>query len=96
MGEYLTINEALVILNTLRERHKELADLRDTNRNARVYGIRTDKEYVEQPTYDVKQIDKMMAALSKEIRKIDAAIKQANANTKVDHVFDETVLDAIE
>jgi hypothetical protein len=81
----LTINEALVWMKTLRERHGELVGLRNENSasHTRRYGMGGDKEVTTAPTYDVKVLDKMVAGVAKEIRTLDMAIKSTNGVTKV-------------
>ena len=42
------------------------------------------KEEITEPTYDIKLIDKKSAELTTALYKIDRAIKEANAVTKVE------------
>lgn len=91
----LTINEALVWKQTLKERHDELVGLRNENSHTRTrhYGVGGDKSETTTPTYDVKSLDKMIAKLAAERRKLDQQIKATNAVTKViGYVADEAVL----
>jgi hypothetical protein len=64
-------------------------------RLAEVKGMKSEASYrlisdydgrkeVREPTYDIKQIDKKSAALTTALFKIDRAIKEANAATKVE------------
>jgi hypothetical protein len=95
----MTINEALVHLKILKQRHGELVSLRNDNANTerRYYGSGGDKEVVKEPTYDVKKVDLRVVNLTKEMRKLELAIKGTNATTQVqNYSADETVLDGIE
>jgi len=74
----ITINEGLVLLASLRERYHELVRLQGQNarKQTHYYG---EKPVVEEPTYDVKALDKKISRLAMEIRKLDARIKATNA-----------------
>lgn len=91
----VTINEALVWMKTLRERHAELVQLRDANSNTRTrhYGVGGDKQETTAPVYDVKVLDKMVTRVAREIRMLDQQIKATNGVTKVvGYTQDDTVL----
>lgn len=95
----LTINEAMVWLKTLRERHNELVQLRNENSHTtrRRYGIAADKEETTTPTYDVVKLDAQVSNLAKEIRLLDQAIKRTNGKTPVDgYEQDDAVLGSLE
>lgn len=81
----MTINEAMVWLKTLRERHVELVSLRNENSatTRRYYGTAGDKEITRDPTYDVKVLDRMITRVAREMRVLDQAIKATNAVTDV-------------
>jgi Zn-dependent M32 family carboxypeptidase len=79
----MTISQALGWMQTLRQRHQELVHLRMQN-------ARRTKEYhgdkmvtKEEPTYDVKALDKLVNRLAQEIRKLDESIKETNAKTEL-------------
>lgn len=92
----MTINEGLSYLKLLKQRHQELVELRKQNKDERVFGIRTEKEYIERPAYDIKAIDRKAVAVAKEIRILDAAIKKANALVEIDFKANESVFEGIE
>lgn len=94
----LTINEALIHLKTLRARHAELVGLRNQNSyvETRHYGLGGDKEVKRDPIYDVKALDRNVNGVAQEIRKIEMAIKQANAVTPIGVPLNDAVLAAIE
>lgn len=94
----MTINEALIHQKILKQRHGELITLRGENkdRERRFYG-NNDREVVKEPVYDVKALDRRVVALTKEMRRLELAIKQTNATTPVaGYEADDSVLDAIE
>lgn len=94
-GKGLTINEGMVWLKTLRERHAELQGLRNENSHSttRRFGMGGDKEVTTTPTYDVKVLDKMITTLAREIRMLDQQIKATNGVTPiVDYVQNDDVL----
>lgn len=95
MASDLTINEALIWLKTLKERHAELIVLRNENSAStrRRFGMAGDKEEVRTPIYDIKMLDKLVTQLAREVRKLDQCIKGTNAQVKViGYQQDETVL----
>lgn len=81
----LTINEALVWQKTLRERHSELVGLRNENSatTIRRFGVGGDTAVEKKPEYDVKQLDRMITTVAREMRKLDQQIKATNAVTHV-------------
>lgn len=90
-----TINEALTWMKTLKARHKELVDLRNDNAasTTRRWGVGGDTKETKQPVYDVKELDKMVTKLAREIRLLDQAIKNANAVARlVNYQINEDVL----
>lgn len=91
----VTVNEALVWMKTLRERHAELVQLRNENSHTttRRYGLGGDKDVTTVPTYDVKVLDKMITRVAREIRMLDQQIKATNALTPVvNYNQDDSVL----
>jgi len=84
-GRTITVNEALVWMKTLRQRHAELVELRDANSATvtRRFGVGGDKETTRQPTYDVRVLDKMVSTVAREIRTLDQQIKATNGQTPV-------------
>ena len=94
----LTISEGLQNLKVLKERHKELLALRNQNaeKETRFYGAQADKNVIKEPVYDVKALDKTVVGIAIEIRKLEAAVKAANASTAIDYEWDDAVLGKIE
>jgi hypothetical protein len=81
----ITVNEGLSWMKTLRERHTELTELRNVNSATvrRRYGLGGDKDETRDPTYDVKELDKLITRVAREMKKLDQALKATNAVTKV-------------
>lgn len=98
MQDNLTINEALIWRKTLQQRHTELVQLRNENGHSerRYFGANADKQTERLPVYDVKKLDANVNRVALEIRKVDTAIKAANAATSIGIAADESVLSAIE
>lgn len=91
----MTINEAMIWKKTLEARLRELQELRNENsaKETRRYGVGGDKEVTKTPVYDVRQLDKLVTAIHREVRKLDQAIKSTNAVTQVSgYVPDDAVL----
>lgn len=88
----VTISEGIGILKTLRERHGELVGLRNENSNkqTRYFGANAEKDKVTEPVYDVKALDRLISSVAGEIRKLDTAIKAANAVTMVGYEWDDS------
>lgn len=94
-----TINEGLLWLKTLRARHGELVQLRNSNsqNETRYYGANADKQVEKAATYDVKKLDKLVTAVAGEIRRVEMAIKSANAATVVASIdIDDAKLGQVE
>lgn len=81
----ITINEALNWKKTLAQRHQELVSLRNENshEDRRYFGANAEKFVDAKPLYDVKQLDKMITTVAKEMRLLDNALKATNASTSV-------------
>jgi len=91
----VTINEGMIWMKTLKERHAELVTLRNENSatTRRYYGTAGDKEITREPTYDVKVLDRMITRVAREMRVLEQAIKSTNAVTPVkDYTPDDSVL----
>jgi hypothetical protein len=79
----MTVNELLVVTKIVRERLKDLKELRTEVSNLkRYYG---DKESVKEPQYDVKKVDKKITELQNFLMLADQKVKQSNAVTQIDY-----------
>jgi hypothetical protein len=95
MAKKITINEGLTWQKTLAERHNELVSLRNENSAVRTSyrGLKGDTPETIRPVYDVVSLDRLVARVAAERRKLDAAIKTTNARVKVHgYEMDEGVL----
>ena len=94
----VTISEGIGLLKTLRERHRELIDLRNENsaKEKRFLGMAADKTIERTPTYDVKKLDVLVNSVALEIRRLDMAIKAANTSTQIGYDWDDSKLGTIE
>lgn len=90
----MTINEGLAYMKTLKARHKELVDLRGDNKSERIF-MRSEKDFVEKPVYDVRAVDQKAQVVAREIRLLDSAIKKANAVTDIVFTPEENVFESI-
>jgi hypothetical protein len=91
----ITISEALGWKQTLSSRYGELTRLRDQNSTSghRYIGANADKAVEVKPTYDVKELDKLITRIAREQRMLDAALKKTNATVQVlDYEQDDDVL----
>ena len=96
---YITISEGLGWLKTLRQRHLELISLRDQNSNTetRYYGANVDKTRVIEPVYNIKELDRLVSRIAREIRILDEAIKRTNSTMTIsDYNKDDAVLGELE
>jgi hypothetical protein len=91
-----TISEALAWQKVLATRRAELIKLRDGSAKrefrAVAYGAEALPGTVVEPTYDVKALDKVVAAVSREERLVSVAIKRANATTEINYEINDKVL----
>ena len=94
----ITISEGIGYLKMLRERHQELLHLRNENarKETRFYGANADKNKEFEPVYDVKKLDGLVTQVAREIRKLDMAIKAANASIKLSYDWQDDVLGVVE
>lgn len=95
----ITISEGIQNLKLLRGRHTELLALRNQNavKETRFFGSNADKQKEVEPVYDVKALDRLVSKVAAEARKLDAAIKKANATIVLDgYDWQDEVLGQIE
>jgi Zn-dependent peptidase ImmA (M78 family) len=83
----LTVNELLVTEKIVRERLKDLKELRtEVASLKKYYGV--EKESVKEPQYDVKKVDQKITELQNFLMIADQKIKKSNAVTKVEIEID--------
>jgi hypothetical protein len=78
-----SVNAWLSMKNSLQARLSEVKDMKG-NASTRHISRFDGKEDIIEPTYDIRQIDKKCAELTTALYKIDRAIKETNAKTKVE------------
>jgi len=87
----ITINQALVLGKTIRQRLSELQGLRDRVSTKETRWMGADKTETT-PQYDVKEVDKKIVEMENFMFSLDSAIKQANAITVVEVDADVKIL----
>ena len=80
-----TVNALLAMEKSLRERKNQLNSLASESSHRTIY---REPEKTEEPTYDIKQIDKKITAINKALFHIDTAVKASNAKTSVNIAID--------
>lgn len=90
-----TVSTWLSMTGSLRSRLSELKSLKESlTHRTRFYG---EPERVEEPTYDIKMVDRMCTDLQNALFRIDRAIKQSNATVQIDLAVDyESLMRPIE
>lgn len=76
----VTINKLLAMEKSLRERLGQLNALKDQSAR-RTFWDKDDKR--EEPTYDVKKVDKKITEINKALFEINHSIKESNAKTSL-------------
>ena len=93
----ITISQALGWKKTLSQRHSELVELRNENSKKQTRYMTETEKVNSEPVYDVKKLDKLVSNVAREIRKLDEAIKTANAVTIVkDYDKNDGILGEVE
>jgi flagellar biosynthesis chaperone FliJ len=77
----ITINQALVLGKTIRQRLGELQTLRNSVANREIRWGANNEKTETMPQYDIKEVDKKVIELENFIYCLDSTIKQANAVT---------------
>lgn len=80
-----TINTLLCLQKNLKARLVQLKELAEKSTKKTTW-METDKH--EEPTYDIKLVDKKIVKLNKALFNIDMKLKEVNALTKVDIELD--------
>jgi hypothetical protein len=77
-----TVNTLLCYEKNLKSRVSQLKELAEQSTKKTSWMM--DNNRVEEPTCDIKELDKKIVRLSKALLDIDMAIKTSNAKTKVE------------
>lgn len=92
----MNISEALGWMKTLKARHAELVNLRNSNA-ATTHQRYGDNTTTTVPTYNALLLDRRVTLLAREMRQLDEAIKRTNAATEVaNFTRNENVLGELE
>ncbi len=91
MNEY-TINELLVLQSVVRSRLRDLESLASRSATEEEIWMGDNHRRKTTPKYDVKLVDRKVVELKNFLFRSDAAIKQANALTKVNITVDRDSL----
>ena len=83
-----TVNYLLAMEKSLRERLAQLKALENEVTKTTFWNLGSDKEKREEPTYDIKLVDKKILGINKALFEINHKIKESNARTLVDVTFD--------
>lgn len=83
----MTVNELMSFMKMLRERLSSLRDLRHKS-SVRVIRFVQDDQTVEEPLYDVAEVDKKIVEIENFLFLADGKIKMINAKTVVDMDID--------
>lgn len=84
MASY-SINELLSMKVSLKTRSQQLNELKNTCTQRTIYQQLGDRQgRIEEPTYDIKMVDKKIVDINNAMFHMDAAIKAKNAEVKID------------
>lgn len=79
----MTVNALLSMQKALKQRQGQLEQtkMHSTSRSRRINIDKT--EQIDEPTYDIKKLDKKVTDINKALLKIDQEVKRSNAATVV-------------
>jgi hypothetical protein len=81
----ITLNKALALDKMLRERLNDMKRLRSEASFIKTSTyLSRDLEEKQEPTYDIKMLDKRATMLQTAIFELDAGVKEANAKTEIE------------
>jgi hypothetical protein len=76
----VTVNYLLAMDKSLRERLSQLNELKTQSARRTIF----DENKREEPTYDIKSVDKKITAINKALFEINHKVKESNAKTVID------------
>ena len=89
-----TISTLLVMEKNLRNRLTEVSNLVQSSTSRSVW---TESDRIDEPTYDIKKLDKKCSDIRKALFKINNEIKKANAKVEIELDVDyDELMDAIQ
>lgn len=74
----VTVNKLLAMEKSLRERLNQLKALEEKSATRSIWD---DKNKTDEPTYEIKKVDKKITAINKALFEINYSIKESNAKT---------------
>lgn len=83
MSNY-TINALLSMQKSLVQRRQQLEEVKNSTTSRSVHRDSNGAELINEPTYDIKKVDKKIVRINNALFKIDQKVKESNAVTKID------------
>ena len=95
MSQQYTVNALLSMQKALVQRRLQLNELKNSSTMRTLYrSIDAGTERIEEPTYNIKAVDKQIVQINNALFKIDQKIKESNAKTVIDINIDYDTLAA--
>jgi len=79
-----TVNRFLSMQKALIQRRQQLEQVKNSATQRTRYFDAGHETRVEEPTYDIKTVDKMITRINRAMFEIDSMIKQSNASVELD------------
>lgn len=80
----LTVNALLSMQKALVVRRQQLNDLKNSTTSRTRYYDGNEQTRIDEPTYDIKAVDKKIVDINNALFKIDQKIKESNAKTEIE------------
>jgi len=84
MSESVSVNELLAMQKALKTRRDQLNELKNSGTSRSRYFDRSEQTRVDEPTYDIKVVDKKIVDINNALFRIDKTIKTSNSKTMVE------------
>jgi len=89
MSSKPTVNKLLSMQKMMVQRRQQLNELKGSLTMRTMYrNVDMSNERIEEPTYDIKKVDKKIVDLNNVLFRIDSSIKESNARTEIDIEID--------
>jgi len=83
MASY-SINALLSMQKSLVQRRQQLEEVKNNTTSRSIHRDINGTEQINEPTYDIKKVDKKIVRINNALFRIDQMIKQSNAVTEID------------
>jgi septal ring factor EnvC (AmiA/AmiB activator) len=83
MASY-SINALLSMQKSLVQRRQQLEEVKNNTTSRSIHRDINGAEQINEPTYDIKKVDRKIVRINNALFKIDQKIKESNAVTKID------------